>query len=79
MLQGKQRRVCGGVCVCVSPVVQKSLEVLEQGVFVLIYEAHHGVPARRGRQVNAKSTRAVLLTGMHKKHQDLTAITSMLT
>lgn len=67
------------VCVCVSPVVQKSLEILEQGVFVLIYEAHHRVPARRGRQVIARSTRTVLQTVINEKHQDLTTIISMLT
>lgn len=42
--------VCEGVvcvCVCVSPVVQQPLEILEQSVFVLINEPHHGVPEER--------------------------------
>ncbi len=58
VLQGTQcveviEAVCITLRVCVSPVVQQSLEILEQSVFVLINEAHHWVPVKRGRQVNA--------------------------
>ena len=39
--------VCVCVCVCVLPVVQQSLEILEQSVFVLINETHHRVPVKK--------------------------------
>lgn len=32
---------------CVLPVVEQSLEILEQSVFVLINKTHHGVPVKR--------------------------------
>lgn len=42
---GLRSSVVGGVFFkCVSPVVQESLEILEQSVFVLVDEAHHRVP-----------------------------------
>lgn len=42
---GRRWSVVGGAFFkCASPVVQESLEVLEQSVFVLVDEAHHRVP-----------------------------------
>lgn len=37
---------------CVSPVVQESLEILEQSVFVLVDEAHHRVPVETARPLS---------------------------
>lgn len=44
-----------------SPVVQESLKVLEQSVFVLVDEAHHRVPvdtARRRSVISCQVKRA---------------------